>query len=312
MSVTEIIVVRHAHRNHWIVDTIDGEYRAAQLNPTGIATDPALDQAGLEQSKQLAGYLAHLLQLDTTGKRIVIYSSPYYRCLQTIAPTISLLRADGWRDSVRVEAGFSEWFGTVAFDHLPPLDPAHLHARFLDFVHPTYQSQSVPSNGPEGYEELKTRVHTALASSILHAESTARSEARTEDKITLVIVCHSAAVVVLGRLLTNHCPQDITTDDFKCFLAGVSRYEKLPSEQKSRGVAPPRGDGSGHHTSDEQSQDRHPSPYGRWTIRDNSTCTHLSTGEEGGWHFGSNHVQDERIVRGPDGKRESTYSYTLQ
>lgn len=50
-------------------------------SPTGIPTDPPLTSKGVQQSKELAKYLSSLEPpVD------VIYSSPFYRCLQTLKP----------------------------------------------------------------------------------------------------------------------------------------------------------------------------------------------------------------------------------
>jgi transcription factor C subunit 7 len=55
-------------------------------SPTGIASDPPLAAHGTEQAKELT---AHLVKLDPKIDRI--YSSPFYRCLETINPTAEAL-----------------------------------------------------------------------------------------------------------------------------------------------------------------------------------------------------------------------------
>jgi len=55
-------------------------------SPTGIPSDPPLSAHGTEQAREL---MAHLVKLDSKIDRI--YSSPFYRCLETINPTTEAL-----------------------------------------------------------------------------------------------------------------------------------------------------------------------------------------------------------------------------
>ena len=70
-------------RSNWIVDSNTGVYQSSVKTPTGIASDPALASYGVIQSQQLAEHIANLIPpVD------VIYSSPFYRCLQTLQPAV--------------------------------------------------------------------------------------------------------------------------------------------------------------------------------------------------------------------------------
>lgn len=64
------------------MDPTTGQYTALLVkSPTGIPTDPPLTSKGVQQSKELAEYLSSIEPpID------VIYSSPFYRCLQTLKP----------------------------------------------------------------------------------------------------------------------------------------------------------------------------------------------------------------------------------
>lgn len=80
--------------------------------PTGNPSDPSLTSHGVTQSLELA---AHLSSPDFHPKPFRIYSSPFYRCLQTIQPSVERLKAgaksgeisigDGADFDVRVEDG---------------------------------------------------------------------------------------------------------------------------------------------------------------------------------------------------------------
>lgn len=66
--------------------------------PTGIPVDPVLTAAGVRQSHELA---AHLDSGDLGGPRPWrVYCSPFYRCLQTIAPGVEALMNRQKRDAV--------------------------------------------------------------------------------------------------------------------------------------------------------------------------------------------------------------------
>jgi len=55
-------------------------------SPTGIPSDPPLAAHGTEQAREL---MAHLIKLDPKIDKI--YSSPFYRCLETVNPTAEAL-----------------------------------------------------------------------------------------------------------------------------------------------------------------------------------------------------------------------------
>lgn len=82
------------HRMHWTIDYATGTYHSTYPTPTGNPADPTLTAHGVRQSQELANYF---VSEDFPGPRPWrIYSSPFYRCLQTIRPTVEAL--DG-RDS---------------------------------------------------------------------------------------------------------------------------------------------------------------------------------------------------------------------
>ncbi|KAA8627710.1 phosphoglycerate mutase family protein [Pyrenophora tritici-repentis] len=96
-----IYVVRHAFRANWSVDPQTGVYTASMKTPTGIPTDPPLTSHGVDQSKELAEYLSHV---EPAVDRI--YSSPFYRCLQTIKPFSDQLFEQGKANGlIRIDRG---------------------------------------------------------------------------------------------------------------------------------------------------------------------------------------------------------------
>jgi transcription factor C subunit 7 len=74
---------------HWTIDYKTGTYHSSFPTPTGNPADPKLTAHGVRQSEELA---AHLSSPDFEPKPWRIYSSPFYRCLQTIKPSMEALK----------------------------------------------------------------------------------------------------------------------------------------------------------------------------------------------------------------------------
>lgn len=77
------------HRLNFTVDPKTGKYHSQFPTPTGNPADPTLTSRGVQQSHELAAYL---VSPGFQPKPFRIYSSPYYRCLQTIRPAVEALR----------------------------------------------------------------------------------------------------------------------------------------------------------------------------------------------------------------------------
>lgn len=85
------------------MDPQTGVYTASMARtPTGIPTDPPLTAKGVQQSRELANYLT---KVEPPVDRI--YSSPFYRCLQTLKPFSDAYFNEGKenRGKIRVDRG---------------------------------------------------------------------------------------------------------------------------------------------------------------------------------------------------------------
>ena len=71
----EIWIVRHGYREDWVTPT--------PHLPTQLSHDPPLSTEGLAQAEELGEFL----QGQGTIQRV--YSSPFYRVLQTVSPFIA-------------------------------------------------------------------------------------------------------------------------------------------------------------------------------------------------------------------------------
>lgn len=70
--------------------------------PTGNPADPSLTSHGVSQSLELA---AHVSSPDFHPKFFRVYSSPFYRCLQTIQPSVERLKAGVKSGEVNMDQG---------------------------------------------------------------------------------------------------------------------------------------------------------------------------------------------------------------
>ncbi|EUC42992.1 hypothetical protein COCMIDRAFT_102081 [Bipolaris oryzae ATCC 44560] len=266
-----VYIVRHAFRANWSVDPQTGVYTASMARtPTGIPTDPPLTAKGVQQSKELANYLA---QVEPPVDRI--YSSPFYRCLQTLKPFSDAYFNEGkeTRGKIRVDRGIGEFFGRAHFEHPEPPSLGLLTPHFgnldADYV-------SVHMAGPRGESivELHQRVRKALE----HIVTTLDSD--PEQPKSVLLCTHAATMIAAGRVLTGQMPGNPDEDDFKCYTAGLSRFVRRSADPE-KGIA------------------------GNWECELNSETSFLSGGAERGWHFDGEESFVDFSDTGMNGESES-------
>ena len=182
-----------------------GVYSATVRSPTGIAADPPLTSHGTRQADELA---RHLLSLDPPID--TVYSSPYYRCLQTITPFANLKNA-----KILPEKGISEWFGSAPFDHPQPAPTEVLKPMFPAYC-VDYVSAQTPSRKGETLPQLYERIAATVRDIVERCDA--------EGKRAIVLCTHAAVVIALGRILTGNVPESPDVDDFQAFTCGLSVY----------------------------------------------------------------------------------------
>lgn len=234
--------------------------------PTGIPTDPPLTSHGVDQSKELAEYLSHV---EPPVDRI--YSSPFYRCLQTVKPFSDKLFEQGKaKVLIRIDRGIgcviamtcdilktrvliwhSEFFGRAHFQHPTPphLELLTPHFQNLD---PEYESVHLPASTGEMIVELHERVRKALD----HIVTTLDND--PEQPKSVLLCSHAATIIAAGRVLTGKMPQNPDEDDFQCYTAGLSKFVRRSADPE-KGIA------------------------GNWECVLNSETSYLSGGAERGW-----------------------------
>ncbi|KAL0931814.1 phosphoglycerate mutase [Colletotrichum truncatum] len=274
MSLQVIYITRHGFRSNWLVDPATGSYTASIPSPTGIPSDPALTAHGVDQAKELG---AHLMTVDPPIE--AVYSSPYYRCLQTITPFVSLkedeLRRLGEKAAgaesdaavIRPEHGLCEWYGAAPFEHPTPASPEVLKPMFRHYDE-TYQSRVFPARNGETIDQLHDRLAAAVQAIIEQCDA--------QGKRAVVLCSHAASIIALGRVLTGVMPETIDAEDFRAFTCGLSVYRrKSPSAWE-------RASGT---DADSNSWRNGRGVGGGWACELNSDCSFLSGGEERGWKF---------------------------
>lgn len=284
-------------RSNWLVDA-SGNYSSYLKSPTGIATDPALTSHGVEQGHELA---AHLMSLDPPVERV--YSSPYYRCLQTVDPFVGLwarsARTDAAnRPAILGEAGLSEWYGSASFEHPTSASSERLAELFPAFDR-SYVPAVLPSRMGESIAQLHNRVALTMDALIKQCD---------EAGVRAVLLCsHAATVIALGRVLTGNMPEDVEAEDFRAFTCGLSVFRRRPAARcddagELAATSAPRTLGNVRTPTSQATASRDgyskdlvdPSSAevdwkggrgvgGGWLCEVNGDCSFLSGGEERGW-----------------------------
>jgi transcription factor C subunit 7 len=268
----------------WSVNPITIEYFTHMPTPTSIPTDPALTSYGEKQAQQLG---AHLPTLQPPISQV--YSSPYYRCLQTLQPGVKELQSRGYKGGVIVDNAFEEWYGQTG-DHRQHPRPAQFHA---------LRDKHFPQMGlkecDEGiiikssrFGESIAGLHDRVAYGLYRVIE--RAEKRGE---TSIIICtHAAAMIAMGRVLTGEMPEDADVEDFHCYTASLSQYNRRPT---ATGLA------TQVDVWDPEKESEIPNVgwrgngvQGGWDSILNGDCSFLEGGEERGWHFSG----DESFLTG--------------
>ncbi|KAG8156670.1 hypothetical protein KVR01_013461 [Diaporthe batatas] len=292
MSLEVIYVTRHGFRSNWLVDA-SGNYSSYLKSPTGIATDPALTSHGVEQAHELA---AHLINIDPPVERV--YSSPYYRCLQTVEPFVSLWARSARSDAANKpailgETGLSEWYGSASFEH-PTSASSDTLAELFPAFDRSYAPAVAPSRNGESISQLHDRVASTMDALIRRCD---------EAGVRAVLLCsHAATVIALGRVLTGNMPDNVETEDFRAFTCGLSVFRRRlaatcdgDSAASAPGVRAPTPQTTASPDNYSKSQ---ADPFsaqvdwkdgrgvgGGWLCEVNGDCSFLSGGEERGWRF---------------------------
>lgn len=283
-----------------MIDPVSGVASTTVLSPTKIAADPPLTAHGIDQAQELGAYL---MSLDPPIE--AVYSSPYYRCLQTISPFISLRNEEASKRqgegqeplpalAIRSETGIGEFYGQAPFDQPRPASHSLLKTMF-PLLDESFESGVVANKNGESIEALYSRVAAALEKVV---------ERCNAEGVRSVILCsHAAVIIAIGRVLTGDIPDRVEVQDFDTFTCGLSVFRKrldgpvssslglassaLPLDEraKSQATATTQPHALALGCSDGLQGG---GVTGGWTCEANSDCSFLTGGPERGWYVSLN------------------------
>ncbi|OLL22142.1 hypothetical protein NEOLI_005508, partial [Neolecta irregularis DAH-3] len=171
------------------------------LSRTGIIGDPQLSFYGVAQANQLAEHLDKY-RIDR------IYSSPFFRCVQTIN-----YLADRKNLEICIENGISEWYITSQDEHPSPPKAKTLKT-FFPRIKENYQPTLIPALNGESMLQLHRRAEIVVKKLIQQIDE--------EGDINSIVLCtHAATNISLGRALTAISDLEVRTG---CASLGV--YER--------------------------------------------------------------------------------------
>lgn len=182
---------------------------------------------------------------------------------------------------VRGERGLGEWFGHAWFKQPAPGSPKMLKEKFFPWVDEHYSSMIMPDEYGERIETLHERIAKALEEVVTYVDAEFTEAGKEKEEVTLLICGHAAQIIASGRALTGQMPEDLDDEDFHCYTCGISKFVKRTEFSVG------------------SKWDRRLGVAGGWDCVSNSDCSHLSEGEERGWHFHGDESFDSYGASGP-------------
>ncbi|KAH9969046.1 histidine phosphatase superfamily [Russula dissimulans] len=254
MTLETIYILRHGFRSNWVTKD--------WLVPTGLPRDPQLAVFGEVQSKEVANYFK---SLPEDQRPTAIFSSPYYRCLQTSQPTAIALGIP-----IYAEHGLSEWYSPASPGtglHPRPSSASALKA-YVPEIDDSWSSVWYPSRKGEGVAALHDRLAGFVT--VFVPEIQRRFSAAAHKRILLV--SHAATVVALTRELVGD--RALSFRAACCSITVVVRKDA------------PAGD----------SAPRPRTVVGDWTARLLGHGDHLKDGLQRPWGFQDAMITDGEVI----------------
>jgi len=179
--IDKIYIARHGFRLNWT--------NIIWKSPTGLPRDPPLTASGEVQAEELKSYF---LSLPEEERPTGIFSSPYYRCLQTSQPIARALNIP-----IYIEHGIAEWYTPVTPGtglHPRPGSSEYLKSLFPEVNTASWPTLLYPSRKGETIQQVHDRVDT-FALAFLPA-----LERRLTGKHQrLLLITHAATAIALVR-----------------------------------------------------------------------------------------------------------------
>lgn len=186
MALKTIYVARHGYRSNWLPE---GPYPAP---PTGIDSDVPLAEHGVDQAKQLAEYIS--ATWDEERKPQMVFTSPFYRCVQTSEPVVKALELP-----LVIERGLGEWYKPDRPVIPEPATVAQLSELFPEVTFDTQWGGPtvIPSRKGETEQEIFARSGDFLSKFL------DRMQRDYPDIERVLFVTHAATKQCIGMKLLN-------------------------------------------------------------------------------------------------------------
>jgi transcription factor C subunit 7 len=270
MTLKTVYIVRHGYRSNWL--PLD-----QQIAPlTGIDSDPPLAPHGITQANELANYLTNDLLQEGLPIPEMIFSSPFYRCIETIHPTAEKLNL-----IIHPERGIGEWFKPHRKIIPLPVDNKILH-KFFNTVPEQMEWEwdtVIPSNLGETEDQIFKRCKEFWLKFI------PKFELKYPEIESIVFITHAATKIALGMSLTGY-------SSVRDFL-----IEKDGGDGKTTRI--------GGSTCSVDIYQLENSTQNIWKLLINSETKFLSHGDEMNWHFATSQFE-------PGSKEDFEYRKKLQ
>lgn len=248
MTLETIYILRHGFRLNWVTTN--------WKSVTGLPRDPPLAAFGEAQANEVADYF---LSLPEDQRPTAIFSSPYYRCLQTSKPTAAALGLP-----IYAEHGIAEWYSPVEPGtglHPRPSSASSLKAHFPE-IDDSWSSLWYCSRKGEDVDALHDRIAGFLTVFVPEAQ---RRFSGAHKRILLV--SHAATVIALARELVGE--RSLSFRAACCSLTVLDRKV---------------GDAA------------QPAVVGGWTARVLSDGSHLKDGAQRDWGFEDIAIADGKVI----------------
>lgn len=253
MTIKTIYIARHGYRSNWLAK---GPYPPP---PTGIDSDVPLAEHGIHQAKELAHYI---ISLDNQPE--LIFSSPFYRCIQTSEPIADILELP-----IQVERGIGEWYRPNR-----PVIPVAAPIKTLEHFFPgklntKWESTIIPSDKGETEEDLYERCGK------LWPEFIKKIEKEYPNVETILIVTHAATKAALGMNLLGFSNwREPLDEDGAIIRSGSCSLDKYEKQNISSDDA------------DDEDDDKDiPFAQRKWRMTMNGNVEFLTMGEEMNWDY---------------------------
>ena len=136
-------------------------------------------------------------------------------------------------------------------------------------------TSTVPDPNGESIPALHQRMAFALSKVIVDADAALQSTLPE----SIIISCHAAPIIAIGRVLTGLMPRDHTQKDFNTFTCSVSRFRRNLEKSSTTIQHDEEGAVASH-----QDWRAGVEVVGGWTCELNASVDHLPNGGERNWY----------------------------